>query len=247
YFTLNLNLNKCFFFRLWSCNLSEFSWSSLASALTSNQHLIDLKLGNNPDLSDWGAKELCGLLQRSDCRLETLELNNCGLSKSTCSSLASALTSNPCSRLKALELGENRDLGDSGVEQLCGYLQRPDCRLEKLSLWACSLTESSCSSLASALKSNPSHLKELNLSQNPKLRDQGVERLCGFLQRPDCGLEKLRLSDCGLSESSCSRLASALQSLRELDVTENDLEASDMQELRQHLDILRWESRIRSS
>ena len=58
------------------------------------------------------------------------------------------------------------------------------------SLTDCSITEEGFSSLASALRSNPSHMRELWLRGN-KAGDSGVKHLSSLLEDPNCKLEKL--------------------------------------------------------
>ncbi|XP_062248504.1 ribonuclease inhibitor-like [Platichthys flesus] len=116
-------------------------------------------------------------------------LCSCGLSWAHWEVVASAMRSDP-SHLRELDLSENY-LKDSEVKLLCSGLESPNCRLETLRLKSCSLSAINCSSLASALRSNPSHLRELDLSDN-NLQDSGVKELLDLKQSPTCRLETLR-------------------------------------------------------
>ncbi|XP_045921183.1 protein NLRC3-like [Micropterus dolomieu] len=64
-----------------------------------------------------------------------------------------------------------------------------NCRKFRLS--GCGLSETHCKVVASALKSNPSHLRELDLTKN-KLQDSGLKLLSDNLESPHCRLEILR-------------------------------------------------------
>ncbi|XP_051771286.1 NACHT, LRR and PYD domains-containing protein 12-like isoform X18 [Ctenopharyngodon idella] len=217
--------------RLSNCSVTEEGYKALASALRSNpSHLIELDLtGNDPGQS--GVKELDDLLQDPNCQLKTLRFLSPAADEA-CQYVSGIVGKNPL-LLRELNLSEH-ELGDTRVNQIVALLQDKHCRLNTLTLNRCRITEEQCVILTSALKSNPSHLRELNLSGN-NLGNTGVKHLCDVLKDSHCKLERLRLSNCSVTEEGYKALASALRSnpshLIELDLTGNDPGQSGVKEL----------------
>ncbi|XP_038826907.1 NACHT, LRR and PYD domains-containing protein 12-like [Salvelinus namaycush] len=159
------------------CNLTEKCCEALASVLSSNTcHMSELDLSKNK-LQDSGVMLLSAGLESSHCKLETLSLNGCHLTEISCKMLSSVLTS---SHLRVLDLSDNK-LEDSGMKLLSAGLATPHCKLETLRLSFCGVTKEGCASLASALRSNPFHLRGLDLSYNHP-GDSGVKLLSAGLE-----------------------------------------------------------------
>ncbi|XP_008283367.1 protein NLRC3-like isoform X3 [Stegastes partitus] len=121
-------------------------------------------------------------------------LTGCNLSERSCEVLATVLSSESSS-VRELDLNNN-DLQDSGVKLLCAGLKSPQCALETLRLSGCLITKEGCTSLASALSDNPTHLRELDLSYNHP-GDSGVQQLSAGLKDPQWALQTLRMDNCG--------------------------------------------------
>ncbi|XP_069386387.1 NLR family CARD domain-containing protein 3-like isoform X5 [Paralichthys olivaceus] len=165
--------------------LSEIHCSALAYMLQMSEEVLDDLDLEKFNTSYQGRLRLIPAVR--NCRKALLV--GCGLSETHCEVVASALKSDP-SHLRELVLSRNI-LKDSGVKLLCAGLESPNCRLETLRLEGCRLSEISCSSLASALRSNPSHLRELHLRYN-NLQNSGVKELLDLKLSSDCRLETLR-------------------------------------------------------
>ncbi|XP_052396854.1 uncharacterized protein LOC127944675 isoform X5 [Carassius gibelio] len=146
------------------CNLTDQHCEVVASVLQSaNSPLRELDLSNNL-LQDSGMKLLCAGLESPNCQLNILSLAGCNLTDQHCEVVASVLQSSNA-LLRELDLSNN-DLKDLGVMLLCAGLESPNCQLNILRLSGCMVTAEGCATLASALSSNPSHLRELDLSYN---------------------------------------------------------------------------------
>ncbi|XP_047678044.1 uncharacterized protein LOC113634383 isoform X14 [Tachysurus fulvidraco] len=207
--------------RLMDNNIREEGYTVLSEALKS-YHLIELDLrGNDPGAS--GVKRLTDLLQDPDCKLNTLRLLKSSAAQEGCDFLSRVLGVNP---LLQRELNVSEKIsGDSQVKQLSALLEDSHCRPERLKLYKCSLTEDDCTAVVAALRTNPSHLKELDLSDNT-IGDTGVKQLCDLLKTSNCSLEKLKINNCNLTQTQCGDLAKALESnssspLKELDLRGN--------------------------
>ncbi|XP_077053598.1 NACHT, LRR and PYD domains-containing protein 12-like [Siphateles boraxobius] len=203
-----------------SCDISDGGCAVLSSALRSNpSHLRELDLSEN-DITDSGVMHISDLPENPQCKLEKLGLRSCHISDGGCAVLSSALRLNPS--LRELDLSENV-IKELGVKILSDLLADPQCKLEKLGLRSCRISDGGCAVLSSALRSNPSHLRELDLSEN-NITESEVKQISALLEHPRCKLEKLGLRSCHISDGGCAVLSSALRlnpSLRELDLSEN--------------------------
>ncbi|XP_072356571.1 NACHT, LRR and PYD domains-containing protein 3-like [Scyliorhinus torazame] len=205
---------------LYNNALTHCCTGDLACALSTNQSLTDLNLGNNK-LGDSGVKQLCLALGNPGCKIQKLGLGAVALTNSCAESLVDALRTNQS--LTDLDLSVS-NLGDSGVILLSMALRNPDCKIQKLSLWNAGLTDSCVEDLASALSKNRS-LKDLNLGSN-NLGDQGIKLLSAALRNPDCKIQKLELYNNALTHCCTGDLACALstnQSLTDLNLGNNKL------------------------
>ncbi|XP_067836900.1 NACHT, LRR and PYD domains-containing protein 3-like isoform X2 [Heptranchias perlo] len=116
-------------------------------------------------------------------------------------------------KCQVLRLGSNK-LGDSGVKLLSEALRNPHCKIQELELCDNDLTNSCIKDLSSALTTNRS-LTCLDLSNN-KLGNSAVKLPSEALRNPDCKIQKLGLTDVGLTDSCTEDLSSALSTNRSL-------------------------------
>ncbi|XP_041960837.1 protein NLRC5-like isoform X13 [Alosa sapidissima] len=178
------------------CKLTDKLCKIVTSVLQSPNSLLLLDLSGN-DLGDSGTQLLSEGLSSSNCILQTLRLADCKLAEKSCEIVASILQL-PNSLLQ-LDLSDN-ELGDSGVQLLSKGLSSSNCKIHTLRLSDCLILEKGCGFLASALRSNPFHLKEMDLSYNHP-GESGLELLSGRLEDPVCKLELLKTDDASVSRT----------------------------------------------
>ncbi|XP_030578955.1 NLR family CARD domain-containing protein 3-like [Archocentrus centrarchus] len=177
--------------RLSADKLSPAQWSALVFILLSSEEDLDVF-----DLKKYSASEeaLLRLLPVITASNKAL-LSGCNLSERSCEALYSVLSSQSSS-LRVLDLSNN-DLRDSGMKLVSAGLESLHWTLEILSLSGCLITEEGCTSLVSGLSSNPSHLRELDLSYNHP-GDSGMKLLSAGLTDALWRVDTLRVEPAGV-------------------------------------------------
>ncbi|XP_059008734.1 ribonuclease inhibitor isoform X1 [Mustela lutreola] len=210
------------------CNLTGASCASLASALKAKQHFKALVVSNN-ELEEAGVRVLCQGLVDSACQLETLRLENCGLTAASCEDLCGVVAAKPS--LQVLDLGDNK-LGDQGIATLCSSLLHSSSQIRVLWLWHCDITTTGCRDLCRVIRAKQS-LKEMNLADNV-LGDEGARLLCESVLEPGCQLQALWMKTCSFTTASCASFGEMLaqnKHLMELHLSCNKLGDAGVREL----------------
>uniref|UniRef100_A0A3Q1JQ12 B30.2/SPRY domain-containing protein n=2 Tax=Anabas testudineus TaxID=64144 RepID=A0A3Q1JQ12_ANATE len=173
--------------------LSPAQWSALLFMLVSSGKDLGVfdSFKYSSNFSEEDLQFVLGVVKVS----KKVVLSGCNLSERSCEALSSVLSSHSSS-LRELDLSNN-NLQDSGVKLLSAGLENPHCKLETLRLSGCLITEEGCASLASALSSNPTYLRELDLSYNHP-GDAGVMLLSTGLEDADWRLDTLRVEPGGV-------------------------------------------------
>ena len=153
---------------LFDCGISSRKLSIFCEVLDNKlcPELTYLDLGRN-NIADEGLTKLCKTITKQKLlKLTKLHLGNCSLTNKCVPALCELLR-NECCNMIELRLEDNRGINDEGLRILCeDALTNEHCKLEKLNLWFCSLTDDCLPELCNALQHEHCRLNKLDLLGN---------------------------------------------------------------------------------
>ncbi|CAB4036448.1 NACHT, LRR and PYD domains-containing 14-like, partial [Paramuricea clavata] len=153
-------------------------------------NLTHLNLRNN-SLYDVGARVLCDTLTKELCKLNTLDVSACKLTDRCISTLVKALQDERC-QLTDLSLKMNA-IGDEGACMLFeDALTKKHCKLTRLCLDKCSLTDHCIPSLCTGLEDEHCKLTKLWLGAN-NFTENGRKLLHDITNYKSCKARDLQI------------------------------------------------------
>jgi len=154
------------------------------------------------------------------CRLEKFILSSNNMNEAAALSLSNVLLRHRAT-LETLDLGGIiQNMTIAGWFFFLQFLQDPSCRLKKLILNCCAITDEVAAVLTNALANN-SRLRELDLSYNHFVTATGWVGFSTVLRNPNSALEKLNLRGNRIIDHVMTSFADALANnnlLRELNL-----------------------------
>ena len=175
-----------------SCKLSIFC-EVLDNKLCPELTYLDLGFNN---IADEGVRKLCKTTKEKLLKLTKLDLCDCSLTNECVPALCELLR-NECCNLIDLVLGTNLGINDEGLRILCKHaLTNEHCKLEKLNLSDCSLTDDCLPELCNALQHEYCRLNKLYLDGN-KFTEKGKKSICEIETHEHCkdrGLEIIMMT-----------------------------------------------------
>ena len=170
---------------LFGCEISSRKLSIFCEVLDNKlcPELTYLNLAYN-NIADEGLTKLCKTLTKEKLlKLTKLDLWDCSLTNECVPALCELLR-NECCNLIDLVLGTNLGINDEGLRILCEHaLTNERCKLERLNLKDCSLTDDCLPELCNALQHEQCRLEELYLSGN-KFTERGKKSIHEIRDRP---------------------------------------------------------------
>ena len=198
--------------RLNGCQISSHELSILCevfdNALCPELKCLDLG-GNN--IADEGLTKVCHALSKQKLlKLTQLDLWWCSLTNECVPALCELLKDEFCNLID-VSFKDNPGVKDEGLRILCEIaLKNEHCKLERLDLRDCSLTDDCLPELCNTLQDERCKLKYLSLPHN-KITDEGLHMLCELaLTKENCNLVELNLEDCSLTDECIPDLQRAL-------------------------------------
>ena len=179
---------------LGGCKISSHQLSIFCQVLDNKlcPHLTYLNFPSN-NIADEGLTELCRTLTKQKLlKLTELDLSRCSLTNECVPALCELLT-NECCNLIVLALEENPGIKDEGVNILCkDALTKEHCKLEKLILTLCSLTDECIPDLRKTLQDEHCRLLNLYLEEN-EFTEEGEKSIHEIAAHEHCKTRALEI------------------------------------------------------